>query len=209
MIFPLKTPVDRVRSVGRIEGASTLILFFVAMPLKYFADQPLAVTYVGWVHGILFLALAGVTYLAWTGRHLSFGQSSLVAVGALVPFGPYIVERWLPGRPRHGEPVELPPEISRGLFLDWRDARRASHAAEDLTNPYWCWLIESEESSWAVNEHFHGPSSFEGNPAWSAQRFGQSETELPQAVEDGLLDDLKDKLQRVEGAPFSSRQLLP
>ena len=96
MLLDFRTPVSRVVSVGRIEGVSTLVLFFVAMPLKYFADQPLAVTYVGWVHGVLFISLAAVTFLAWVNKWLSFGQSTMVAIGALFPFGPFIVERWLP-----------------------------------------------------------------------------------------------------------------
>ena len=72
------------------------MLFFIAMPLKYFADQPMVVTYVGWIHGILFLSLAAVTFFAWNDKHPSFKQSCLVAVGALLPFGPFVVERWLP-----------------------------------------------------------------------------------------------------------------
>lgn len=98
-------PVDRVRLVGRIEGVSFLLLLGVAMPLKYFGDQPMAVTYVGWAHGVLFIALALVTFSAWTDKHLSFGQSSLVALGALLPFGPFIVERWLP-RQTHESPAD-------------------------------------------------------------------------------------------------------
>jgi len=91
-----RTPIDRVRTVGRFEAISFLLLLGVAMPLKYFADQPLAVTYVGWVHGVLFITLAWVTRKAWADKHLSFNQSCLVAVGALLPFGPFVVERWLP-----------------------------------------------------------------------------------------------------------------
>ena len=90
------SPVSRVVSVGRIEGVSTLVLFLIAMPLKYGFDQPMAVTYVGWVHGVLFISLAVVTFLAWTKKYLSFNQATLVAIGALFPFGPFIVERWLP-----------------------------------------------------------------------------------------------------------------
>lgn len=96
MLPGFRTPVTRVVSVGRIEAVSTLTLFFIAMPLKYGFDQPMVVTYVGWIHGILFISLAVVTFLAWTGKQLSFKQSCLVAIGALLPFGPFVVERWLP-----------------------------------------------------------------------------------------------------------------
>ncbi|MDQ0926299.1 integral membrane protein [Bacillus atrophaeus] len=61
----LQTPIGRLRTMGFIEGMSLLILLFIAMPLKYWADLPLAVTIVGSVHGGLFvlylLVLAYVT----------------------------------------------------------------------------------------------------------------------------------------------------
>ena len=77
------------------------------------------------------------------------------------------------------EHIQPPAEVTREVFVEWRDARRGKLAAEDLSNPYWSWLIESEESSWSANQHFNGPSSYGGNPAWSAERFGQSTTTLP------------------------------
>ncbi|WP_406672065.1 DUF3817 domain-containing protein, partial [Natronospira sp.] len=43
------------RLVSMIEGLSLLTLLFVAMPLRTYADMPLAVTYAGWIHGILYL----------------------------------------------------------------------------------------------------------------------------------------------------------
>ncbi len=49
--------------MGRIEGVSLLLLLGVAMPLKYLAGQPLAVTVVGSVHGALW-----VIYMVMLGR---------------------------------------------------------------------------------------------------------------------------------------------
>lgn len=51
----LHTPIGRLRTMGFIEGMSLLILLFIAMPLKYWAGLPLAVTIVGSVHGGLFI----------------------------------------------------------------------------------------------------------------------------------------------------------
>ena len=48
----------KLRWIGFIEGVSTLALFGVAMPLKYLADMPLAVTIAGAIHGALFTILA-------------------------------------------------------------------------------------------------------------------------------------------------------
>ncbi len=48
-------PTRRFRKVAFVEGVSLLLLLFVAMPLKYAADLPLAVRIVGSLHGALFL----------------------------------------------------------------------------------------------------------------------------------------------------------
>ena len=40
---------------GIAEGISSLWLFFVGMPLKYFTDKPEAVRITGTIHGILFV----------------------------------------------------------------------------------------------------------------------------------------------------------
>ncbi len=50
---------------GLIEGCSTLVLFFVAMPMKYYADIPEAVSVVGMIHGVLFIWLV---LMFWFGR---------------------------------------------------------------------------------------------------------------------------------------------
>ncbi|MCU0423388.1 MAG: DUF3817 domain-containing protein [Bacteroidia bacterium] len=41
------------RNIAIAEGWSNIILFFIAMPLKYIFDFPLAVKLAGWVHGVL------------------------------------------------------------------------------------------------------------------------------------------------------------
>jgi hypothetical protein len=74
--------------------------------------------------------------------------------------------------------LDPPSEVTVTVFDQWRDARRGVTAAEDLSNPYWSWLIRSETSSWAANGHFDGSSSYGGNPMWSNERYGQSSTLL-------------------------------
>ncbi|TAE78303.1 MAG: DUF3817 domain-containing protein [Verrucomicrobia bacterium] len=90
-----RDPVGRVRAVGMIEGLSFLLLMGVAMPLKYFADLPLAVTYLGWVHGVLFVAFLLVLFQAWAGGALPFRASALAFVASLLPFGPFLIDRRL------------------------------------------------------------------------------------------------------------------
>ena len=59
-----RNPISLLRTLAMIEGASFLVLLFVAMPLKYFAGVPMAVKVVGWIHGVLFAAV--VMALVWT-----------------------------------------------------------------------------------------------------------------------------------------------
>lgn len=77
------------------------------------------------------------------------------------------------------EEPKIQPPFSRDVFLEWRAPRRGKAGPEELTNPVWVWLIESETSSYALNEAMDGPSSFGFQPCWSAERFGQSRSELP------------------------------
>ena len=53
--------IRALRTLAIIEGVSTLVLFGIAMPLKYFAGLPLAVRIVGSLHGALFVALTRPT----------------------------------------------------------------------------------------------------------------------------------------------------
>ena len=47
----------KLRLLGHVEGVSTLLLFGVAMPLKYVYGMPLAVSIAGSLHGLLFVGL--------------------------------------------------------------------------------------------------------------------------------------------------------
>lgn len=91
----IHSPVGRVRLIGLTEGVSFLLLMGIAMPLKYLADLPLAVTYVGWLHGLLFILLCLAVFQAWLAGALTFRRSLLVFFAALLPFGPFIIDRRL------------------------------------------------------------------------------------------------------------------
>jgi len=82
-----------LRTLAMIEGASFLVLLFVAMPLKYFAGVPMAVKVVGWIHGVLFAVV--VMALVWTmiAARWPIARGALVFAAALVPFGPFVIDR--------------------------------------------------------------------------------------------------------------------
>jgi integral membrane protein len=91
---PLRDPVflRRLITMGVVEGTSTLLLFLVAMPLKYLADLPLAVTIVGSIHGALFVVYVLMLFLAVSRVPLPLGLVAWGLVGAVVPFGPFVFD---------------------------------------------------------------------------------------------------------------------
>lgn len=81
----------RFRIIGLLEGASFLLLLFIAMPLKYLADMPLAVKVVGWAHGVLFIGyLLSLGQLALQERWSVLRIAAAVVAG-LLPFGPFVL----------------------------------------------------------------------------------------------------------------------
>lgn len=90
-----RSPLGRLRVLGAGEGASFLMLLFIAMPLKYLLGQPLAVRIVGSIHGMLFL------WLAYETLHVTFAHGwrkkhgAKVILAALLPFGPFLIDGWL------------------------------------------------------------------------------------------------------------------
>ena len=94
---PVANPIDhkflrQLRIVSYTEGVSTLLLFGGAMPLKYAADMPMAVTVVGTIHGFLFVLLVAMFVLAINRVPMPASLASWGMVAALFPFGPFIFD---------------------------------------------------------------------------------------------------------------------
>jgi len=94
-MLSLNDALSRFRLVALLEGISFLLLLFIAMPLKYLAGQPLAVKYVGWAHGALFVAYVLTLLVVWVDRRWSFGRVVLAFVMSLIPFGTFWLDRRL------------------------------------------------------------------------------------------------------------------
>jgi integral membrane protein len=84
-----------LRRLAIVEGISTLVLFCVAMPLKYFAGMPLAVRIVGSIHGFLFVALVLMLLVAVRKVPISWRLALAGIVAAIVPGGPFLLDRHL------------------------------------------------------------------------------------------------------------------
>lgn len=89
----MKSPILFLRKVALIEAVSFLLLLGIAMPLKYVWGMPLAVKAVGWIHGILFIVFFGALVQAARVAKWSFARTALIFVAALLPFGPFVLDR--------------------------------------------------------------------------------------------------------------------
>ncbi len=96
MLKFIATTLGRLRLVAFIEGVSYLTLLFVAMPLKYFFEQPEAVRAVGSVHGALFVAYVLLVFLTKIEHRWSSSKTWLLLLISLVPFGNFYADsKWL------------------------------------------------------------------------------------------------------------------
>ena len=87
--------LHKLRWMGFIEGVSTLVLFFVAMPLKYLGNKPIAVEIAGPIHGGLFVALVLMLLIAIWRVPIKVGMSLMGMLSAVIPFGPFVYDRRL------------------------------------------------------------------------------------------------------------------
>ncbi len=83
------------RKTAIAEGISYLLLIFIAMPLKYWADMPLAVKYTGWAHGVLFMLYIVFLIMAWLEYKWSFKKAAMYGFASLLPFAPFWVDKKL------------------------------------------------------------------------------------------------------------------
>jgi integral membrane protein len=91
----LKTSISRLRIIGLVEGVSFLVLLAVAMPLKYFAGLPQAVTLVGWLHGLLFITFCIALTQAQQEAKWTLWRTAGLLIAALLPFGPFVIDERL------------------------------------------------------------------------------------------------------------------
>jgi len=78
--------ITHLRWLGFAEAISWFFLI-MAMLLKYIWNKPLMVTYVGWVHGLLFILYCIHLVLAYRLLKWSFSKLAAGGVAAFLPFG--------------------------------------------------------------------------------------------------------------------------
>jgi integral membrane protein len=80
------------RKVAYLEGWSFILLLGLAMPLKYLFNIPQAVKYIGWAHGVLFVAYVALLVVCMESRKWKISFAILCFLASLVPFGTFWLE---------------------------------------------------------------------------------------------------------------------
>lgn len=89
------TALDIFRKVSLVEGVSAILLFLVAMPLKYLANMPQAVKIVGMIHGVLFLVFVLALLNVWIKDKWPFSKALIGFIAGNFPFGAFWFEHRL------------------------------------------------------------------------------------------------------------------
>lgn len=78
--------------VGILEGISSGLLFFIAMPIKYIYDAPWATREIGLIHGILFVWYIAAVLFAGLRRKWKFGIVLQAFVASIFPLGTFLFD---------------------------------------------------------------------------------------------------------------------
>lgn len=84
-----------LRILSFCEGISTLVLFFIAMPMKYGFGVAEAVSWPGRIHGAFFVVVCLLAVIAIKKVPLPAQISIQVIFAALIPFGPFFMDKRL------------------------------------------------------------------------------------------------------------------
>lgn len=75
------------------EGISFLVLLGIAMPLKYFAKLPLAVTIAGSIHGLLFITFMVLAWETKINYSKTTGWMGKAFIASILPFGTIVMDK--------------------------------------------------------------------------------------------------------------------
>ncbi len=96
-MFRFDSTLHRLRSIGTWEAISSILLFGLAMPLKYIGDNDVLIRPIGMAHGILWMAYVGLALLGQLDYKWSWKLTAWLIVASIVPAGPFVADAKLLG----------------------------------------------------------------------------------------------------------------
>ena len=81
------------KRIALLEGISSILLILVAVPIKYLADNPIFVKYLGMPHGILFILYIIMAFLLKDEKNWNLKNFAIILLASLIPFGTFYVDK--------------------------------------------------------------------------------------------------------------------
>lgn len=79
--------------IAFLEGTSLLLLFFIAMPLKYMFGNPDFIRPIGMAHGLLFIGYIIVAIMLKFEEDWNVKKFGIIALASIIPFGTFYIEK--------------------------------------------------------------------------------------------------------------------
>ena len=92
------TSEQELRYAAFAEAVTLVALVCIAVPLKRIADIPAATSILGPIHGGMFLFFVWIVIRSWAEGLINGLGAGRLLIGAFIPFGGFINERWLSRR---------------------------------------------------------------------------------------------------------------
>ena len=81
------------RVVSFLEGTSYLLLLFLAVPIKYWMNDPQYVKLLGMPHGLLFVTYLVIAFLIKSELKWNNKTLGVVILASVIPFGTFYVDK--------------------------------------------------------------------------------------------------------------------
>ena len=79
--------------IAVLEGISSILLFFFAMPMKYIMNNKIFMPSIGMGHGVLFLAFIGLTIVFAFTKKWTSQKVLLFFFCSLIPCGTFYIDK--------------------------------------------------------------------------------------------------------------------
>ena len=96
----MPSSLERIFRITALAEATSFLALLVATYVKYGHDEPAGVEILGPLHGLLFVAYVLLALNLAPRAGWSAVTTLCVLIGAVLPFGGYVVDRWLARRLR-------------------------------------------------------------------------------------------------------------
>jgi len=81
-----------LRVISYLEGISYILLLFIAVPIKYYANDPSLVKLLGMPHGLLFVAYVILSLVSSKKYRWNSKKTLVVLISSVIPFVTFYVD---------------------------------------------------------------------------------------------------------------------